>query len=438
MSRAQNAERLLISSILRDGDFAVAIGAHVKSEMFHGYTDEWDWIERYFKKYKKTPSKAAFKDKFSGFTIKAVNDTAHFAEEVKKSHTKALMTTSMSEWSDLLLDGDVDGAVALMTSKAVQIASQVGTMDDADIFKSFDNVLTDVSIRKERADRDGNSGVPTGFRKFDRLTGGFQPGTLNIVAARLGEGKSFMMQKVATEAVKSGKIVQFDALEQSRAEVSMRIHGLLSADLKLSKKQFRTNSLMRGQDFDLEEYRAFLNKLRRELKGRLHVADTSSGKIGLLNVASQIERNNPDIVFIDYITLMAKGGSDWQDVAALSQGLKMLAVQYNVPIVAAAQLNRANGTGKEPAGPEALAQSDAIGQDADIIITQRQQSSSTIVMKCAKNRNGKGNFKWHVEFRPDQGIIKAVPYDVFRDIQDEDRANEAGTGDDDDPSDYDD
>jgi len=438
-TKAQNAERYLISSVLRDNDFPVAIGQHVRTEMFHGFPDEWQWIEDYFKKHRRTPSKVAFKDAFPEFTVKAANDTAHFSMEVKKSHIKSLMTSSMSEWSDLLLDGDVDGAVAAMSSSAVKIASQTGTMNDANIFSSFERIFQDVASRQERVDREGTSGVRTGFKKFDRLTGGFQPGTFNVVAARLGQGKSFALQKIATEAVKGNKVVQFDALEQSVQEVSMRIHGLLSADLRYSKRMFRSNDLMRGENFDLEEYQHFLHNLKKTLSGRLHVADTSGGKIGLMNVASQIERNNPDIVFIDYITLMQKSGSDWQDVAALSQGLKMLAVQYHIPIVVAAQLNRSEGgaTKGEPAGPEALAQSDAIGQDADVIITQRQQSTSTIVMKVAKNRNGKGGFKWHCEFRPDEGIFRAVSYERFKEIQDEDHLEAAaGGGDDEDSSDY--
>lgn len=438
-NKQQNAERFLISSVLRGGDFPVAIGQHVKAEMFHGFPDEWEWIEAYFKKYRKTPSKVAFKDKFPEFTVKVADDTAHFADEVKRSHTKSLMASSMSEASDMMLDGDIDGAVALMSGKIVTIASQIGTMNDVNIFSSFEKIFQDVSSRQERVEREGTSGVRTGFKKFDRITGGFQPGTFNVVAARLGEGKSWALQKIATEAVKGNKVVQFDALEQSVQEVSMRIHGMLSSDLRFSKKMFRSNDLMRGENFDLDEYRQFLHNLKKTLTGRLHVADTSGGKIGLMNVASQIERNNPDIVFIDYITLMQKTGSDWQDVAALSQGLKMLAVQYHIPIVVAAQLNRANGAGKgEPAGPEALAQSDAIGQDADVIITQRQQSTSTIVMKVAKNRNGKGGFKWHCEFRPDEGLFRAVSYERFKEIQDEDNVEAAkGGGDDNHEDDYD-
>lgn len=420
-----NAEQLLISSVLRDSDVQTAIGEHVSLEMFRAHPDEWGWIENYFSRFRKTPSKAAFRNKFPKFKIRTVNDTAYYSGEVRKEHVKTLLTVALSETGRLIADGKEDDAVALMSSKIISIAANTGVANDSDILTSYKDILRDVEVRKTRVEDTGYSGVTSGFAKLDRVTGGFHPGTLTIVGARLGEGKSWMLQRAACSAVIQGEVVQFDALEQSRAEVGMRIHSLLSSQSSVSREIFNSQSLMRGQDFDLGAYKKFLRETRKGLAGKLHVADTSRGRMGLMTIASQIERNKPSIVFIDYITLMEKSGSDWQDVAALSSGLKTIAQQYNVAIVAAAQLNRSHGLTKDPAGAEALAQSDAIGQDADMIITLKQQSPSTIACKLAKNRNGRGGFKWYIEFKPGEGIFREVPYSRMLEIKDEDKANAA-------------
>ena len=111
-------------------------------------------------------------------------------------------------------------------------------------------------------------------------------------------------------------------------------------------------------------------------------------------------------------------------VAKLSGDLKELASRYAVPIVAAAQLNRANGLSKEPAGPEALAQADAIGQDADAVITMRQTTKSVIRMKLAKYRHGVAGFQWFTQFQPSRGIFKEVSYSAAQTLMDADRDDE--------------
>jgi replicative DNA helicase len=408
-------EKNLISSILRDQDMKTALSHNISAVMFHGFNKEWEWIETYYMQYKKAPSKTAFKEAFPKFQIKAVNDTGHFADEVRKAHSRHMMLTAMQECGDLIAAGKVDAAVGLISAQAVSIAAALGTSNDADIMTSFDDVLADVERRMQRVEESGSAGIPTGFITLDEMTGGPQPGDMWIVGARLGEGKSWTMQRMACTAIMHGFNVQFDALEQSRPQVSMRIHSFLSSDV--GKTIFQTSDLMQGRNFDMKEYKRFLRSLKDDIKGRLHISDTSRGRVGLLTLASQIERNQPDILFVDYLTLMDKKGGEWQDVAALSSGVLSIAQEYQVPIVAASQLNRTNGLGKDPAGPEALSQSDAIGQDASAVITIKQNSPSTMTMKMAKNRNGVGGFKWYCQFQPQAGVFKEVTHDRWSELK---------------------
>jgi len=410
----------LISSILRDEDMSVAFKSGLTNSQFHAYPDEWEWLENYYLKHRKTPSKLAFKQQFPEFPVKAVNDTAHYAIEVRKHHARHSLTATMRDVADHIADGDIDAAVRKMHSSIISISSTMGDgTNDSDIVTSWEDTYNEVEKRVERVNEHGMSGVPTGFTTLDERTGGPQPGHVWIIGARLGQGKSWTMMRMATAAIIEGYNVQYNALEQTRAEVAMRVHTFLSTEV--GKELFRNLDLMQGKNFDLKSYREFLSGLKETINGRMHVSDTSRGRVSPLTIASQIERNKPDIVFIDYLTLMEKSGDgDWKSVAKLSGEIKTIAMEYQVPIVAAAQLNRAMGLSKEPAGPEALAQSDAIGQDADAVITMRQMSPSVLQMKLAKNRHGASGFKWYCQFQPSAGIFKEVTYNEALTIKDED------------------
>lgn len=418
---ATSSDKYLISSILRDGDMKTAVANGVTSSMMNGHAQEFEWMESYYSKHRKAPSKGAFQSKFPEFRIKAVNDTGHFADLVKRDHTRRMLVGVVNEVTDLLMDDKMEEAITKVTLSTAQIAGAMGIMHDGDIFSDYEDILDDVKNRITRVEEFGSAGIPSGFPTWDERTGGAQPGDFIVVGARLGEGKSWTLQKWASHAAAKHK-VHFSALEQTRPQVTFRIHSFLSSDT--GQSLFKSSSLMQGKDLDIAEYKRFLKKLKQRMKGNLHVTDARNGRVGLATIAAHIEKNQPDIYFLDYITLMDKKGGEWQDVAALSNSIKILAIRYGIPIVSAAQLNRANGLSKDPAGPEALAQSDAIGQDADAVITMKQTSPSTIVMRAAKVRNGKGNFKWYNHFDPDAGILQEVSHEKFLTLKDKD-ADEA-------------
>lgn len=413
-------EAHLISSVLNCRDFKTAIGHGVTADMFHTHQEEWQWMEDYFRRYRKSPTRAAFRAKFSDFRIYKTEDTAYFADEVRKSHARHELVQYMSDVADLLSTGDVDAAVKRMGSAVVSVAARIGKDVDTDIFSDYNAIFREVEARYHRMQEHGSAGIPTGIPAIDNRTGGLNPGEFIVFGARLGQGKSWMLQKVAANAAAHGNVVVFDALEQSRAQVGIRIHSLLSTTVGMSV--FKSTALMQGKDFDLKEYKKFLRKLKENMRGRLHVSDASRGRVSPLTVAAQIERHQPNIVFIDYIGLMSTSSPDWQGYSQLSSDLKVLATTYAIPVVAAAQLNRERGTtGREPADPDALARSDAIGQDADMVITQKQISRSVLMMKMAKNRNGPGGFKWYMQFQPDAGIIQEVSFSKAMDLMDADK-----------------
>lgn len=416
---SKSTEKHLISSIVRDSDIGAALSAHITAEMFHAYPDEWAWMERYYRKHRKSPSKKAFESQFPEFRLRKTNDTPYFADEVRRQHSRFMLMGTMKDVADLLADGKIDNAVELGFLNMTKVAASVGNMVDDDIFSGFTDVLEDAKKRLRRVEEHGQAGIPTGFPTLDDRTGGPQPGDFWVIAARLGEGKSWMLQKMATAAVMHDYNVYFQALEQTRPQVVYRIHSFLSSTV--GENIFRSADLMQGRNFDIKEYQRFLKKLKSRMKGSLYVADARQGRVGLMTVAAQLEKRHPDVAFIDYITLLDKKGQEWQDVAALSGGLKVLGLQNDIPMVCAAQLNRTAVTKRdEPADAEAVAQADSIGQDADVLVTQKQPTASTIVSKAAKVRNHQGKFKWYNHFDPHNGVFEEVSYTKYVDLKDGD------------------
>jgi len=117
---------------------------------------------------------------------------------------------------------------------------------------------------------------------------------------------------------------------------------------------------------------------------------------------------------------MNSQAGDWQAIAGLSAELKGIAMRYGVPIVAAAQINRM-AIGSDVPGAEHLAGADAIGQDADCVVTMKQMSRHIIKMKLAKYRHGSDGQEWFNEFRPNTGCFKEVSGDSAQDIMAEDK-----------------
>lgn len=412
-------ERLLLSSVLQQGDLKTAIAHGITAEMFHDYPAEWEWLENYQRRFKKTPSRPTFVGKFPDFKPVNADDTVYLVEEVKKAHVQAVLIDRMQEIAESIAEGDVDAAARAMQASIVEVSAGIGQAGDSDIFTSFEDVLAEVEGRHKKAQEEGAAGIPYGLRTLDELTGGGNPGEFIVVAARLGQGKSWLMQAMAAHATAHGHSALFYALEQTRAQVATRIHALLSQSLW--KEVYDSNNLMRGKNYNIVEYRRFLREMKAKLTGALHVSDVSRGRVSPMTVASGIERHNPDAVYIDYLTLMQKRGPDWQGVAELSGDIKTLGSTYGIPMICAAQLNREHGLGREPAGPEAIAQADAIGQDADLVLTFRQTSRHVIGGRVAKNRNGEGDGRFWIEFRPGEGIIREVTYNRAMDIEDADK-----------------
>ncbi|MEZ4407733.1 MAG: replicative DNA helicase [Polyangiales bacterium] len=213
------------------------------------------------------------------------------------------------------------------------------------------------------------SGVESGFRDLDRLTAGMHPGQLIIIAARPAMGKtSFALNLALNAASASQKPVMVFSLEMPRVELANR---LMCAEARVDQSRIRTSLLT--QD-DLTALTAAANRLHS-----LPIYIDDSGDLTLLELRAKGRRMKAErdisMIVIDYLQLMKasreKSESREREISEISRGLKALAKELGIPIIALSQLNRScetrPGKDKRPMLAD-LRESGAIEQDADVVM----------------------------------------------------------------------
>lgn len=236
------------------------------------------------------------------------------------------------------------------------------------------------------------TGTPTGLKRLDTITAGLQPGNLVIVAARPGMGKSALaIQAAHHAAVKLGRPVALFTLEMSAQEINQR---LLSIQASVALMRLRTRNGLTPEDWHaLETSRVKLEQ------APLHTDDTVSARVVDIRARSRrMKQRHPDLalIVVDYVQLMLTDHAETRnlEVSQISRGLKLLARELGVPVMALAQLNREVEKRGKSATPilSDLRDSGSLEQDADIVIfIHRKESESgdvTALLTVAKHRNG--------------------------------------------------
>lgn len=222
---------------------------------------------------------------------------------------------------------------------------------------------------EEIAKQEGLSGVETGFTNLDKLTSGWQPSDLIIIAARPAMGKTaFVLSMARNMAIDFGHPVALFSLEMASVQLITR---LISSETGLSSEKLRTGKL------EPHEWEMLSTKVKNLEKAPLFIDDTPSLSIFDLRAKCRrlVSQHGIKIVIVDYLQLMtaggnAKGGGNReQEISTISRNLKALAKELNVPVIALSQLSRAvetRGSSKRPLLSD-LRESGAIEQDADIV-----------------------------------------------------------------------
>lgn len=240
-------------------------------------------------------------------------------------------------------------------------------------FHSMDVLLSNTlkEIEANQNSQDETMGVVTGFNDLDARTGGFQKGTLLILAARPAMGKTALALTMARNmAVDFNKPVAIFSLEMTASELMSR---LIAAESGIDAKKFKLKGEL--QDWEKEQLR---NKTNALAHAPMYIDDNPGLTIFELRAKCRRLKQKYDIqmVFIDYLQLMSggetikTGGNREQEISYISRQLKALSKEIGVPIMALSQLSRAvetRGGSKRPQLSD-LRESGAIEQDADMVM----------------------------------------------------------------------
>ncbi|MFN3377941.1 MAG: replicative DNA helicase [Runella zeae] len=286
-------------------------------------------------------------------------------------------------------------AQSAMKREMISVASKIlqdAFEDTTDVFTLLDTVeqslfkISESNIRKNYADmsaimtealrelerrreqKDGLTGVPSGFTQLDRLTSGWQPTELIILAARPAMGKTaFVVSSLRNAAVDFGMPVAIFSLEMSAVQL---VNRMISAEAELDSEKLKKGNLAPHEWTQLHQ------RIDRLMRAPIYIDDTPALSILELRAKCRRLKQQHDIqmIVIDYLQLMQGdggkgGGNREQEIASISRALKNLAKELNVPVIALSQLSRAvetRGGDKRPQLSD-LRESGSIEQDADMV-----------------------------------------------------------------------
>lgn len=271
---------------------------------------------------------------------------------------------NLIEFSDKLRieaeTGDRTAAEVLEVAESGVIALSDGLIDRG--FVELRHALETVQLDEASAPR---SGLLTGWPELDLLTDGLQPGSLNILGARPGMGKTSFALDLSRFALSRGNSVAFFSLEMSTLELTLRV---LSKETDIPFSRLRSNTLSDQERSRCVEAREAM------ARSRLFLCDDPSPTPA--EIASRARRLHLevgiDLIVLDYLQLMQAGGKHENrnlEIASISRRLKGLAKELSVPILALSQLSRLverRGGSKRPTLPD-LRDSGAVEQDADLV-----------------------------------------------------------------------
>lgn len=324
--------------------------------------------------------------------VPTASNVESYAKLVQDAYTKRLLITTGTNLVDMGHEDSEEVASILDKAEASLFSISSGHMR-----KSFIPVKETLAESFDRIDElhrkgEGLRGVSTGFFDLDNILSGFQKSNLIIVAARPGQGKTALVLNMAQNiSVKSKQPVGIFSLEMSKEEL---VDRLLVSQADVDAWRFKTGRL---SDSDYVK----LSDAMGELGDAPIFIDDTPG-LTLNEMRSKARRlhleHNLSLLIVDYLQLVDPGkhyDNRVQEVSIVSQALKNLARELNIPVLAASQLSRAvEHRGERKPQLADLRESGAIEQDADVVMFIYRPDveivSSTIPTKLliAKHRNG--------------------------------------------------
>jgi len=353
----------------------------------------------------------------------AVPTSSHADHYASIIHKKAVLRRLLEAAASI--DGIVNEKddISVILDKAEQALFSVSQQHAKQAFTPIKNILEQAFDRIDELHREKGKlrGIPTGFAKLDNFLSGMQKSDLIVLAARPSVGKTSLALDFARHAAKTGHAVGIFSLEMSKEQL---VDRLICAEANINLWKMRTGNLVESSD----DFTRIGHALGTLSEIPLYIDDSANANIMEIRTKArrlQMDRKL-DMLIVDYLQLMESrsGNSNSdnrvQEVAEITRGLKSIARELNVPVLALSQLSRAVEMAK-PAIPKLahLRESGSIEQDADVVMFIYRKSAdrnyrlddlspqdkSTAEIHIAKHRNGPTG-EVHLYFDQDRVCFK--------------------------------
>jgi len=409
-----NIERAVLSAIIFDPEIFEDILVKLKPKdfylPFHQYlfeameelSKEDKPIDEEFLRVKLTKLKRF--DEVAMLEVLATNPIANtdaYVEEIKSRSTKRALASLATTIKHLTVEEDLptDDVMNQIEKKLYEITQDSIIKD----FRESKEITLSVVDEIKRLKALGNRklvGVDTGFLSLNKQISGFGKGDFIVIAARPAMGKTSFVLNIAQRAIKRGDGVAFFSLEMPAEQLMFR---MLSAETSIPLQKLRVG------DLNGEEWNRLTDASDAMSKRKLFVDD--SGYATIHHIRSKLRKlksQHPEITIaiIDYLQLMSGDNREGRQlvISEISRGLKQLARELQMPILALSQLNRSveSRENKRPMLSD-LRESGSIEQDADIVMFVYRDAvyeEAREKEKEERERNKKGNLDYKSSYVP--------------------------------------
>ena len=297
----------------------------------------------------------------------ALTNWANHADIVKRTAILRELIYASADIRALAYDAPDD--LNVVVEEAEKTLFNVTEKRVSSAFTKMDSLLTSAmdEITQLAQQQTHMAGVPSGFKDLDELFGGFRGGDLVILAARPGVGKTSFALNLAVNAAKAGTTVAFLSLEMSASQLTQRI--------LCSEARVNLGNVRQGRMTD-SDWMAIIEASNTLYNLDIYIDDTPALSILELRAKARRELRSKEkgLIVVDYLQLMQPpraraDGNRAVEVGEISRGLKVLAKEMNMPVIALSQLSRAvEMRGKKRPMLSDLRESGSIEQDADIVM----------------------------------------------------------------------
>ena len=396
--------------MLYNEEFARKTLPFIKDEYFSQYTDKtiFKEIYKYFDKFTNLPSKEALiielsdrndltEDQF-GITTELLNEAEATHQKENKEDLAWLLERSEKFCQDKALYNAITDSIGIFdeSTKSEISKDAIPTILSDALSVTFDTHIghdyLDNSVERFEFYNRKEEKIPFDLEYFNRITGGGLPRkTLNIALAGTGVGKSLFMCHMAASCLTENQNVLYITLEMAEERIAERIDAnLMNVPLDSLKNMPKTT------------YTKKMRKLQDKIKGKLIIKEYPTATASTNNFRALINELKikkgfvPDIIFMDYLNLCTStryknniSAGSYFVVKAIAEELRGLAVECNLPIVSATQLNR-TGFMSSDVGLEDTSESFGLPATADLmfalISTEELEEHNQIKVKQLKNR----------------------------------------------------